>query len=413
MITNDAVLFGILIGILACIFITKASPRPFWKNLYRFVPPLLLCYFLPSVLNMFGLVNLENSQLYYVASRFLLPAALILFTLNIDFKSLWSLGHHALIMFMVGTFSVVVGGIIAILGLIGMYKLGWLADIDPNLWRGMSTIAGSWIGGGANQTAMYEIFKPSEDLFSIMVTIDIVFANIWLGILLYGVGIRNKINQWLRSDNLALNIITDKVKQYHITKQRPTEVKHMLILSFIAFGGTALSHAIGHELAEYIDSSFPTLKLFNFDSPFFWIIILSTAFGMILSSTSLRQYEQFGASRWGTFFIYILITTIGIKMNVFALFSHITYAIIGLIWIIVHGIIMLTVGKLLRTPFFFIAVGSQANIGGVASAPIVASAFDHSLTTVGVLLAVLGYALGTYVSVLFTWFIHWIMVIIL
>jgi uncharacterized membrane protein len=69
---------------------------------------------------------------------------------------------------------------------------------------------------------------------------------------------------------------------------------------------------------------------------------------------------------------------------------------VGVTWILIHGGLIFIVARLLRAPVFYMAVGSQANIGAAASAPVVASAFHPSLAPVGVLLAVLGYALGTY-----------------
>ena len=117
---------------------------------------------------------------------------------------------------------------------------------------------------------------------------------------------------------------------------------------------------------------------------------------MILSFTKARELEGVGASRIGSVFIYILVATIGMKMNVLAIFDNPGLFIIGLIWMMIHASMLIAVAKVIKAPFFFMAVGSQANVGGAASAPIVASAFHPSLAPVGVLLAVLGYAIGTY-----------------
>ena len=117
---------------------------------------------------------------------------------------------------------------------------------------------------------------------------------------------------------------------------------------------------------------------------------------MALSFTKARELEGVGASRIGSVFIYILVATIGMKMNVMAVFDNPGLFIIGLIWMAIHAFILIAVAKIIKAPFFFLAVGSQANVGGAASAPVVASAFHPSLAPVGVLLAVLGYAIGTY-----------------
>lgn len=138
----------------------------------------------------------------------------------------------------------------------------------------------------------------------------------------------------------------------------------------------------------------------NFASQFFWLVVLSTTCGLLLSFTPVRKFEAVGASKVGSVFIYILVATIGLKMNVMAVGDTPAMFVVGGIWMLVHASLLLIVAKLIKAPIFFMAVGSQANVGGAASAPVVASAFHPSLAPVGVLLAVLGYALGTYAALL-------------
>jgi len=125
-------------------------------------------------------------------------------------------------------------------------------------------------------------------------------------------------------------------------------------------------------------------------------VVIATTYGLALSFTRAKKLEGIGASRWGSIFIYILVATIGMKMNLYEVAKNYQLFIIGIIWMLIHVSVLLLVAKIIKAPFFFVAVGSQANIGGAASAPIVASAFNPSLAPVGVLMAVLGYALGTY-----------------
>jgi uncharacterized membrane protein len=167
----------------------------------------------------------------------------------------------------------------------------------------------------------------------------------------------------------------------------------------VAFGGVALSHwgsdVITPLMGRYSER-LTELRLNSLMSGFFWLIVISTTFGVTLSFTKARKLEGVGASRWGSIFIYVLVTTIGMHMNVGDIFKYMGLFLIGILWMLVHVIILLGTAKIIKAPFFFVAVGSQANVGGAASAPIVASAFSTSLAPVGVLMAVLGYALGTY-----------------
>jgi uncharacterized membrane protein len=397
--TNDAIVLGILMIALAAIFMTASSKSPGWRKFYTYVPPLLLCYFVPALLNWpLGLISGEESQLYFIASRYLLPASLILLCLSIDLKGILNLGPKALIMFFAATTGIILGGPFALL--VTAYIFPDILHAAPeDIWRGLSTVAGSWIGGGANQTAMKEIFEVPDDLFGTMIVVDVVVANIWMGFLLYGANISDKVDSWLKADNSAISDLKQRVADYRASIEEMPTVTTLFMLLAIAFGGTALSHwgsDVITPLMERYKEGLEAARLNSLMSGFFWLIVVATTFGLILSFTRAKKLEGVGASRWGTIFIYVLVATIGMKMNLGEVFQNLGLFAIGIIWMAIHVIILLVVAKIIKAPFFFVAVGSQANVGGAASAPVVASAFSPSLAPVGVLMAVLGYALGTY-----------------
>jgi len=448
LLTNDAVVLGVLMIVLALIFYTSSLDSPGWKKFYTYVPSLLLCYFLPALLNWplnliaphwfdagifdfaqnLGVAINENmnyheiesallsanvpkgdftafahhSQLYFVASRYLLPASLILLCLSIDFKGLINLGPKALIMFVAATVGIIIGGPIALLAASKLLPdvIGAQAD---ELWKGLSTIAGSWIGGGANQAAMKEIYKVSDNLFGTMIVVDVVVANIWMGFLLYGANISDKIDAKLKADNTAITSLKKKVEDYRAKIEEVPSTTKLFVLMAVAFGGVALAHFGSDIISPFIGQYKETLTKYNLTSlasGFFWLVVIATTYGFALSFTRFKKLEGVGASKWGSIFIYILVATIGMKMNLGEVFSNLGLFAIGIIWMLVHVTILLLTAYIIRAPFFFVAVGSQANIGGAASAPIVASAFSPSLAPVGVLMAVLGYALGTYGAIL-------------
>jgi len=397
LITNDAIAFGLLMITLAGIFATANSSHPFWKKFYTFVPSLLLCYFIPSIYSTLGWIDPNSSQLYYVASRYLLPASLVLLTLSINLKAVLGLGWKAIAMFLTGTIGIVIGGPLAML-IIGILDPSILVASSPDneIWRGLATVAGSWIGGGANQTAMLEVYQPSSSLFSAMVTVDIIMANLWLAFLLYGASMATKVDQWLGSDTSTITHLREQVQNYQDKIKRIPSLSDLMSILAVAFGITAIGHIIGDNLAPWITENAPKLREFSLDSAFFWIVVTATTGGLLVSFTKLRTLEGAGASKVGSLFLYILVMTIGLKMDLMAFFEAPGFFLIGLIWILMHVALLLIVAKLIKAPLFFVAVGSQANVGGAASAPIVASAFHPALAPVGVLLAVLGYALGTY-----------------
>ena len=398
MITNDAVIFGILLVILGFVFYTSSLNNKSWKRFYTFFPVLLVCYFLPSLLNSSGVIDSENSNLYYVASRYLLPCSLVLLTLSVDLREISKLGSKALIMFFSGTLGILLGGPISILFV--KYLFPSIVEIDlSSLADGMTTIAGSWIGGGANQAAMMEVFNVDSVIFSKMVAVDILCANLWLAILLIGVN-KNKFidEKILGADSSAIEVIKNRIESYNLSISKIPELKDLIFIFSIGFGVTGFSHWIGENLSNYISVNYPSLSSLSLTSSFFWLVIISTTLGVILSFTKMRKLEGSGASKIGSLFIYILVLTIGLKMDLKAVFSDPGLFLIGFIWLGFHVLVLLITAKLIKAPFFYVAVGSQANVGGAASAPVVASAFHPSLAAVGVLLAVFGYAVGTYAA---------------
>ncbi len=400
LITNDAVVFGLLCSLLGLVFYTTHIKHPFWQKFYRYVPALFLCYFLPSLFTTFGVIDPDKSNLYYVVSRYFLPAALILLTLSIDFKSIARLGRKSIIMFLTGTVGIVIGGPIAIL-VFSVISPETVGGSGPDaVWRGMTTIAGTWIGGGANQVAMKELYQVSDDLFSAFVTVDIVWANIWMAVLLIMAGRSKEIDARTGADTTAIEALRKRVEQFQAKYARVASLHDLMFILAVGFGLTAVAHLIGNSVGPWINVNLPTLNKFSLNSVFFWLVVSATTFGVLLSFTKVKNLEGAGASKIGQTFIYLLVATIGMKMDITAIARNPGLFGVGAVWMGVHATLLLTVAKLIRAPVFYMAVGSQANVGGAASAPVVAAAFHPSLAPVGVMLAVLGYALGTYAAYL-------------
>ncbi|GAB3331876.1 DUF819 family protein [Marivirga atlantica] len=400
LITNDAVVFGLLMLILAAVFVTSTSEKTGWQKFYKYIPSVLLCYFIPSIFNTLGIISGDESQLYFVASRYLLPTALVLLTISIDLKGIASLGKKAVIMFLTGTVGIVIGGPLAIL-ITSAFAPEVVGGVGPDaVWRGMATIAGSWIGGGANQAAMFETFGASEDLFTTMITVDVIVANIWMAFLLYGAGISSQLDKRLKADASAIDKVKHQIEEYQLSIMKIPKLPEVMTVLAIGFGATGLAHFGADLIAPFIAEKAPGLEKFSLTSGFFWLVVIATTIGLLLSFTKARKLEGVGASRLGSVMIYILVATIGMKMDITAIFDNPGFFLVGLIWMSIHVVLLLLIAKIIRAPYFFVAVGSQANVGGAASAPIVAGAFHPSLAPVGVLLAVLGYALGTYAAYL-------------
>ncbi len=398
MVTDDSITFGLLAVVLALIFFTANSQRSGWKRFYGIIPALLLCYLIPGLLSTFGVISAEYSSLYGAAKTYLLPAALILMTIGIDFKGILNLGPKALIMFFTGTIGIIIGGPLSILiyTWISPEVVGGVAE--EATWRGMTTLAGSWIGGGANQMAMLELYEYKKSMFGKMITVDIVVAQLWMIFLLWGAARHKMFDKWLKADGSAIEDLKNRMENYEAqTSRKPVLKDYMLILG-LTFGLVSLAHWLSSYLGPFFENLWGATS--PLASEFFWLILICTVGALIYAATRVRQYEGAGASKLGSVFIYILVAVIGMKMDIGKAFEEPQLIAVGAIWMLIHAILLFAVAKWIKAPFFFLAVGSKANVGGAASAPVVAAAFHPSLASVGVLLAVVGYAVGSVAAIL-------------
>jgi uncharacterized membrane protein len=394
LVTNDAVVLGILATILGLVFWSAARPDGFWKKFYTYVPALLLCYLVPAILNTLGVIDGNLSRLYPVARDYLLPSALVLLCVAIDFGAIVRLGPKAIIMFLTGTAGIMLGAVASF----EIMRVIHPETVAGETWRGMTTITGAWIGGGANQAAMKEVFEVDATLFGQFVAVDVLVANVWMAVLLFLAGRAQAFDRWTGADLSAINALKSRIETYQAEHARMPTLTDVMVILAVGLGVTGLSHALTGPTVGWI-ASLPQewrLQDYSLTSSFFWIVVFATTFGMLLSFTKARSLEGAGASTLGSAMLYFLVATIGMQMDLNALLDRPWLFVLGLIWICVHGGLLLLVAKLIRAPLFFMAVGSQANVGGAASAPVVATAFHPALAPVGVLLAVLGYALGTY-----------------
>ena len=379
-IENQVAIVAVLLAVLAALF-TSARHR-FGARFFGVVPLLVFAYFMPTLLSNFGLIPL-SSPAYQWIKNWLLPASLILLTLSVDLPAVLRLGKPALILFLSATLGIVIGGPLAYLA------LGWLipAELGDQAWKGLAALSGSWIGGTANFVAIGESVGTDSSTLSLMVVVDVAVANVWMAVLLYWSGRAKKMDERIGADDRAVSELRDRVQAFQEAVRRPTNLPDMLNIAAIAIGGAVVCHELGQHL--------PTSALV---SGFTWVAILATTIGVLLSFTPVRRLEGAGASAIGSLFLYLLIASIGAQAEFARVVDAPALVAVGALWIVIHALIVMVVRRLVRAPIFFAAVGSQANVGGAASAPVVAAAFHPALAPVGVLLAVAGYALGTYAA---------------
>jgi len=380
---DSAGVLAILLAVLATIF-WLATHRVSGR-VFKVIPALVFCYFVPTALSTARIIPTE-CELYEWVKQFVLPACLLLLTLSLDVKGILRLGPKAGIMLLAGTAGVVIGGPIAL--------AIWKNKLPEEAWRLMSYLAGSWIGGGANAVALQKTFEASDAAISPIIVVDVAVANVWMGVLLVLAGRHAGVDRWFGGDTSAITTLVKRMEDFQERVARIPTLTDLMAILALGFGFAWLAHIDSLELMLHE----PFASLEGVLGAFAWKVIIVTTIGMLFSFTRVRLLEGAGASKIGSVMIYVLVACIGAGADFNRLLTEEAryYLLLGGTWMLIHIVVLLAVGKLIRAPFFFVAVGSQANIGGAASAPVVAGAFNPVLRPVGVLLAIAGYVLGTY-----------------
>ena len=395
-IQDDIVIFGLIAGTLGLVFWTASRPGR-WQKFYNVVPPLLLCYLLPGIYNSLGLIDGAHSKLYNpVASRVLLPAALVLLTMAVDMRAILRLGPKLLAMYAATSASIVLGAALAFISMRAIAPETMAGDT----WAGMATLAGSWIGGGANMMAMKEIFAVDATTFGRFAVVDVGVGYAWMAVLLMLAQRAANIDARSGANTAALDDLKQRVEAYRSQHERIPTLTDLMIIVGISFGTVGLAHALATPLSAWFGAHVSWAAQVSLDAPFAWIVGLCTLVGLGLSFTRARALEGAGASTIGTLLLYYLIASIGMQMEIGALFEKPLLLVLGVVWLGFHIMILWLVGRWLNVPLFYFAIGSQSHIGGPASAPVVASAFHPALAPVGALLGTLGYATGTVLAYL-------------
>lgn len=379
LIQSPMAVLTVLLAVLSLLFL--AERHPVGARIFKVLPLLVLVYFVPTLLSNTGIIP-TKSELYGFVSSYLLPASLVLQVLSMDLPAIARLGRNAVLLFLAGTAGIILGGPIAYLA------LGWLvpAGLGEQAWKGLAALSGSWIGGSANFVAIGQSIGADDNTLSMMVVVDVGVSNMWTAVLLYFAGRERQMDERMGADRRAIDVVREQVERFHASVLRPASLTDLVWILTIGLGTTVACTALAKQLPD----------IGTIVTGFTWVVILVTTVGMALSFTPLRKLEGAGASRVGMLFLYVLVMTIGAKADFRRLLDAPALVAVGILWMAIHAAFILGTRRLLRAPIFFAAVGSQANVGGAASASVVAAAFHPALAPVGVMLAVAGYVLGTY-----------------
>jgi len=383
-VTEPNQLFALLAGVLALVF--WLSTIPALKRFFTILPPVIWAYFVPMFLTTGG-VTPASSEVYSWMSRYLLPFSLFLLMITVDLPSILKLGRKAIIMMVAGTAGIVIGGPIAYL-IFGPF-------LPADAWQGFATLSGSWIGGTANMLAIKESVGAPDAILGPIIVVDTVVGYGWMGILIFLSAFQKKFDSWVAADNSAIEQANTRLMELDQTR-RPVQINDLVYILGLTLVATVVAIAIGDRLPAVGN---PTIV-----SPATWAILLVVTAGLALSFSPIRvNLESAGASRVGFLALYLLLTSIGARADLLAVLEAPLYLAAGMVWISVHIALLMIVAKAIKAPLFFVATGSMANIGGAASAPVVASVYHPAMAPVGLLMGVSGYILGIYAALGCAW----------
>ncbi len=381
---NDPMgVFAFLAGIVALVFWVSELPR--CRKLFEVVPPVIYVYFLPMLATTAGITP-AASPLYDWTVPYLLLFALLMLMVSVDLGSVARLGLVALFMVAAGTVGIVIGGPISLMIFGGM--------LPEDAWTGFAALSGSWIGGTANMVAIAESVGTSPDAMGPVIVVDTVVGYGWMGVLIAMVGLQGRFD---RRTKARTDVIEQTNRQLEAMKseRRPLTLRDAVVM--IGFG---MACAVA---AQRLGQRLPALGDPEIISGTTWAILIVVTGGLVLSFTRLRKLETVGASHLGYTALYLLLAGIGAQADLRAVLDAPVYLLAGAVWIAIHVGILLIAARIVRAPFFFVATGSMANIGGAASAPVVAGVYHRAMAPIGLLMAVAGYIFGIYAALLCAW----------
>jgi uncharacterized membrane protein len=373
-------------GIIATLFFIEATifflaENKHTKKFFNVLPPMFWIYFLPMLCSSLNIIP-QKSEIYKIISDNVLPVSLVILLLSVNIPAILKLGKNALIMFFAGTLGTIFGGTLSFL----IFK-HWLPQ---DAWKGWGALSGSWIGGSANMLAVKESISTPDNVFLPVVVVDTIVAYSWMGILIFFAAYQKIFDKWNNADIKVVEELNKRIQEEISTKRKYLTLKHTSLIFAIGITVTAVSL----ELNKF----FPVIK--NVISSYTWTIILVTTFGVLLSFTRCKELEHYGASKIGYWLLYFVLASVGGRASLKDISTTPIFILAGCVWIIIHATVLFIFARLTKSPLCLTATASQANIGGPASAPVVAAVYQPALAPVGLLMAILGNIIGTYGGIL-------------
>ncbi len=391
LISSPAGILSVLAAIASFFFFLEKKTE---LKLFNYFPPLIFIYLVPVLFSNTGVIP-PKSPVYDFMGSSLLPMFLTIMLLNVDLLATVRVMGKGIFVMLFGTLGVVIGAPIALM--LVQHGLG------PDAWKGFGALAGSWIGGTGNMLSVGQMVDLDESSleFGYAVIADNAVYLIWLPIMLASRNFADWFHKFTKVDSSRLERMETAAKELVVDKGE-MQMRHFLYLIFFGFAVTTLATWLSGMIEPIRSSSGEVIV-----SMATYKIMFVTIFGVALSFTKASKIP--GSHAFSMALIYLFVARMGAKADLSNMDSSVFWFVAGaFVWIFIHGAVLVGAAKIFRVDVHTAAIASAANIGGAASAPIVAAYHKPALVPVSVLMALVGYAIGNPAAYLAAILCRWV-----
>lgn len=376
MITNGFTYVAVLLFMAAVLVTLEKTSKGGLGKFFKYVPAVVLCYLLAMVLCTLKVWDMDSTKPAYSALKNSLTYAMV-FTmlLRCDIRKIIKLGPKMLVGFFSASITIIIGFILAFL----LMK----PVIGSDAWMGLGALCGSWLGGSGNMVAVQAALDISEADMGYALVIDSIDYSLWVMFLLWAIQLAPKFNKWTKSDTRLLDEVSNRLAEDAKSNTKPITFQSLLLL----IGTALLVSAIGQNVGNAIETVAPFLDTAT------WTVLFITVIGLIGAVSPLGRVA--GSAEVSNLMLYSVIALLASRASLLELGNAPMWILTGFVILAIHCVLMLIISKLLKIDLFTAAVASLANIGGTASAPVLAGSYSGSLVPVGILMALMGYVIGT------------------
>ena len=380
MITNGFTYVAVLIFMAAVLVTLDKSSTGVMKKFFSYVPAVVLCYLIAMLLCTLKVWDMEATKPAYTALKNNMTYAMIFaMLLRCDIRKVIKLGPKMLIGVLSATATIVVGFIVAFLLMKGV--------IGSDAWMGLGALCGSWIGGSGNMVAVQTALDISEADMGYALVIDSIDYSLWVMFLLWAIQLAPKFNKWTKADTKVLDEVSVRLEEEAKANTKPITFQSLILL----IGSALLVSAVASNLGTML------YDLTNFSDKATWTVLIVTAIALVAAVTPLGKVA--GSGEVSNLLLYTVIGLLASRASLLELGDAPAWIITGFIVLLIHAVLLIIICKLLKLDMFTAGVASLANIGGTASAPVLAGSYSGALVPVGILMALVGYVIGTPVAI--------------